>query len=264
MEKIEDEDTNNANSANNTLPHDEHDEQDDDETVMRVKNQTTPNMLLLEDGTFDELPTHIHRALESLRKNRPSKMHILKVLVYIVSLESGFHTIDDSEPFNIASGCFNIDNIKKNIGYVSDISQDDTVLIKLSLTESSTDNNYMLMTRDIGDALCITFSHQGQPGKSIYLSASRYVLNAKLMEPAKCLNNLKELSMKLKDFLFTPIRNRHFESNNELFPSLNGLPPEVVWMIFNKLNVISLRNLSKTCLRMNSETKNYRQSRGYV
>lgn len=223
-------------------------------------------MLLLEDGTLDELPIHIHQALVSLRNKRPSKMHILRTLVYVVSLEAGFHTIDDSEPFNVATGCFNKNNIKKNIGFVSNISQDDTVLVKLSLTDdpSKDDDNFKLLTRETGDALCITFSQQNRPGKSIYLSASRFVLNAKLMDPAKCLNNLKELSMKLKDCLFSPIRNSYFESNNEIFPSLNGLPSEVQWMIFSKLNRSSIRNLSMTCSRLNVETGNYRRTRGFV
>lgn len=224
--------------------------------MMQAKNESTTDMLLLEDGTFNELPTHIHRAFECLRNNRPNKMHILRALVYIVSLESGFHIIDRTEIFNNKSGCFNILNVKKNIKFVSEMSQDETVLIKLALTE--TDNNYKLLTREIGDALCITFSHGNNPGKSLYVSASRYVLNATLKEPSKCFNNLKELSFKLKEFLFTPIRNCSLESNSESFPSLIGLPAEVVWMIFNKLNKRSLQNLSRTCMQMNSEIKNFR------
>lgn len=232
---------------------------------MQAKSRSTTDMLLLEDGTFKELPEHIHQALASLRIKRPSKMHILRALVYIVSLESGFHTVDSTETFNNKSGCFNIVNVKKYIGHVNDISQDETVLIKLSLTDTSTDNNYFkLLTREIGDALCITFSCGNQPGKSIYMSASRYVLNATLNEPTKCLNNLKELSFKLKEFIFTPIRNNSLASNNESYPSLIGLPSEVVWMVFNKLNRLSLRNLSQTCMQMNNEIKNYKGFRGFV
>ncbi len=230
----------------------------------KAKTESTTNMLLLEDGTFSALPTHIHQAFKSLQNKRPNKMHILRVLVYIVSLESGFHTVDRTEPFDYKSGCFNIENVKKNIRFINEISQEETVLIKLSLTESTTDNNYKLLTREIGDALCITLSNGNQPGKSIYLSASRYVLNATLKEPAKCFNNLKELSFKLKELIFTPIRNRSLESNTESFPSLIGLPSEVVWMIFKKSNKESLQNLSKTCMQMNSEIKNFKDFRGIV
>lgn len=226
--------------------------------MMQAKNESTTDMLLLEDGTFNELPTHIHRAFVSLRNNRPSKLHILRALVYIVSLESGFHKVDRTEIFNNKSGCFNIANVKKNIEFVSEMSQDETVLIKLALTATDTDNNYKLLTREIGDALCITFSYGNNPGKSVYVSASRYVLNATLNDPPKCFNNLKELSFKLKEFIFAPIRNYSLERNNESFPSLIGLPAEVVWMIFNKLNKRSLQNLSRTCMQMNSEIKNYR------
>lgn len=220
--------------------------------------ETTTDILLLEDGTFNELPTHIHRAFESLRNNRPNKMHILRALVYIVSLESGFHTVDNTETFDNKSGCFNIFNVKKNIKFINEMSQDETISIKLAFTETATDNNYKLLFREIGDALCITFSYRNQPGKSIYLSASRYVLSATLKEPPKCFNNLRELSFKLKEFIFTPIRNNSLESNSESFPSLIGLPSEVVWMIFNKLNRNSLLNLAKTCMQMNSEIKNFR------
>lgn len=228
--------------------------------MMQAKKESTTDMLLLQDGTFNQLPTHIHRAFECLRNNRPSKMHILRALVYIVSLESGFYTVDSTEPFNNKSGCFNIVNVKKNIDFVSKLSQDETVLTKLALTDVD-DCNYKLLTREIGDALCITFSYGNRPGKSIYLSASRYVLSATLKDPPKCFNNLNELSFKLKETIFTPIRNNSLESNNESFPSLIGLPSEVVWMVFNKLNQISLQNLSKTCMQMNNEIKNYRDSR---
>lgn len=232
--------------------------------MMQAKKESSTDMLLLEDGTFNELPTHIHRTFESLRNNRPSKMHILRALVYIVSLESGFHTVDRSELFDNKSGCFNISNVRKNIKFVNEIPQDETVLMKLALTDSATDNNYKLLTREIGDALCITFSYGSHPGKSAYLSASRYVLNATLKEPPKCFNNLKELSFKLKEFIFTPVRNVALESNTESFPSLIGLPSEVVWMVFNKLSKLSLQNLSRTCMQMNSEIKNYREFRGFV
>lgn len=231
---------------------------------MQTKKESTTDMLLLEDGTFNQLPTHIHRSFELVRNNRPSKMHILRALVYIVSLESGFHTVDRTEPFNNKSGCFNIENVKKNINFVSEISQDETVLIKLALTDSDTDNSYKLMTREIGDALIITFSYGNHSGKSYYLSASRYVLTATLKDPPKCFYNLKELSFKLKENIFTPVRNYSLESNNESFPSLIGLPSEVVWMIFNKINKRSLQSLSITCMQMNDEIKSFKNSRSNV
>lgn len=232
--------------------------------MMQTKKESTTDMLLLEDGTFNKLPDHIHQAFELLRNNRPSKMHILRALVYIVSLESGFHTVDSTEPFNNKSGCFNIANVKKNINFVSDISQDETVLIKLALTDSDTDNSYKLLTREMGDGLCITFSYGNHSGKSAYFSASRFVLRAALKDPPKCFNNLKELSFKLKENIFTPVRNYFLQSNNESFPSLIGLPSEVVWMIFNKINRVSLQNLSRTCMQMNNEIKSFKNSRSNV
>lgn len=230
------------------------------------KQESTTDMLLLEDGTFDALPIHIHRAFEALRLKRPSKMHILRALVFIVSLESGFHTLEKVENFDHKIGCFNKVNVEKNIKFVSQISQDETVLIKLDLTESVTENAYKLLTREIGDALCITFSYQNQPGKSIYLSASRYVLNATLKEPTKCFNNLKELSFKLKEFIFTPIRNYTLASCNKsgAFADIIGLPSEVVWLVFRKLDMTSLRNLATTCTQMNSEINSYKDVRGFV
>lgn len=226
--------------------------------TMQTKKESTMDMLLLEDGTFHELPSHILQALEALRHKRPSKMHILRALVYIISLESGFHTLESTVNFNNKSGSFNIVNIKNNIKFTDDIPQDETVLIRLTLYDSTTDNNYKLLTREIGDGLCITFSYENQPGKSIYLSASRYVLNATLKEPTKCFNNLKELSFKLKDKIFTPIRNNILESNkNEAFAALTGLPSEVLWIIFRKLRRPSLQNVAKTCIQMDTEIHEY-------
>jgi len=261
MEKI-DEDTNNT-TANDTLPHEVNDEA---MTKSNNKETTSSKLLLLEDGTFNELPIHIHQAIEALRFKRPSKMHILRALVYIISLESGFHPLESDLNFNPISGCFNVENVKENTKFVKDIPIEETVLTKLALTGSVAEKSFKLLTREIGDALCITFSHQNQPGKSIYLSASRYVLNATLKEPTKCFNNLKELSFKLKEYIFTPIRNETLASNNknEAFASLIGLPSEVVWLIYRKLDVASLRNLSRTCMQMNSEANNYRVSRGFV
>ncbi|KAJ6643722.1 hypothetical protein Bhyg_08687 [Pseudolycoriella hygida] len=122
----------------------------------------SPKMLLLEEATLNKLPTHIHQAFESLRKNRLSKTHVLRMLVYIVSLESGFHSIDNTDSFNNNCGCFNLRNVKKNIA-ISEIPQDETVLMRLSLSESTTDKGFKLLSRDIGDGLCITFSYEHQP-----------------------------------------------------------------------------------------------------
>lgn len=224
--------------------------------MMETKKESTTDMLLLEDGTFSRLPTHIHQAFELLREKRPSKVQILRALIYIVSLESGFHTIDNSESFNNKSGCFNIANVRKNINFIRDLPQDETVLITLALNESH--GEYKLFLRETHGAVLITFIYSNILGKSLFVSAYRYVLNSALEDPPKCFFSLKQLSFELKETIFTPVRNQSLESDQESFASLIGLPSEVVWMIFKYLDKKVLKNLSRTCKQMNSEIKNFK------
>jgi hypothetical protein len=85
---------------------------------------------------------------------------------------------------------------------------------------------------------------------SLALVMSRYVIHKKLnsANPAASFRNLNELSIKLKNEIFLPLRNNIFceSSCKTPYPSLHGVPENILLMIF-RYTPKDVAALSLTC-----------------
>lgn len=112
-----------------------------------------------------------------------------------------------------------------------------------------------------GDALCISFCFRDR-NESICLPVIEYIHDATTIElvrrsPIRCLKNMATLVTKVKASIITPIRNGVMSSAGLRFPSLIGLPREILWQLMKRLDLISLQNISHTCTYMRNETRIY-------
>jgi hypothetical protein len=96
------------------------------------------------------------------------------------------------------------------------------------------------------DSLCITLTGKNVPGKSLYLPVSRYVPLLKKQNKPACFRNLRELSIKLKNQIFLPIRDGILMTFNCFVPSLQGIPTEIFDMILSSLDKAAVIELSLT------------------
>jgi F-box domain len=86
--------------------------------------------------------------------------------------------------------------------------------------------------------------------RSLALSFSRYVVNKfNVKNLASNFRNLRELSIRVKNDLFLPLRNDIFalSLNNSPYPSLNGVSYDVILMITKYLSFRDVLSLSITC-----------------
>lgn len=131
-----------------------------------------------------------------------------------------------------------------------------------------------LVARNIfnSDAICITFSNGNGTGQSVVLPVKRYVrfdgaverpmaIN-QLNDPANTLTNIKELAHKIKSSIIIPIRNGVMNEGGYLFGGLDGMPRDVLWLLFERFDLQSLQNISRVCLRLRSEVVAFIEATG--
>lgn len=141
-----------------------------------------------------------------------------------------------------------------------------TFTIYLKLLNFS-DERLVLIIRKIvnGDALCISFCFRDR-NESICLPVTEFVRSndeiANAIEqiqcsPVECLRNIDLLVNKIKSKIITPIRNAVMHSAGLRFPSVIGLPKEILWHLMKRLDLKSLQSLSHTCTYMRDEIRIY-------
>lgn len=113
-----------------------------------------------------------------------------------------------------------------------------------------------------GDFLCLTFATPRRvdiPGMSILLPVARYVPLVNLQKLSLSFQNLKELTLKLKNNLLVPVRAALcLDEDVTMYPSLSGLPNEIVAMLLVKyLDKKTALQLSASCSRLRMLTKTY-------
>jgi hypothetical protein len=98
------------------------------------------------------------------------------------------------------------------------------------------------------DSLCLTLTGRngGSGGCSLYLPVSRFVPLVKRDNKPACFRNLKELSIKMKNLMFTPVRDETLMAFNCFVPALQGVPEEIFGKILNSLTKAELVELSLT------------------
>lgn len=231
--------------------------------VVPIKQQTVHNLnvvLTLDDSTATNIPAHLLRMVREQSAAaagiRRTKSDVLAMLVYVVALECGFVSVTHPELKSTQTVAkpwtsFHCDIVRQFCDCLPCDYRNDTIngysarLVLLQLSE----RDCLLVARDIGDGLCITFSvclsNGEQLARSLYLSAGRYVLRTQFVDASfgKCVQNLKELSYRVKNELFVPIRigiltdKLVFVEWRGLFAGLMGLPNELLSKILSMMTI---------------------------
>lgn len=227
-------------------------------------------MITLDNSTSVEIPRYLIKLFYSANKicgNHRTKSDILAWLIYALALECGFVTLSHlnlNDERKMAKPWASYNNIFVNkfcdqlpSAYRCDnINGYETQLILYQLSN----NKCYFIAREIGDGLCITLcvtlSNGEYFARSMYLSIGRYVIrtqwnNEKML--VKCFQNLKELSGRVKNEIYMPIRmalladklvTAHIRS---LFAGLLGMPNELLLKLFTILSFDDRKNVSKSC-----------------
>lgn len=228
--------------------------------------------LLVEDSTKSQLSKYLARLLQHFVRRYQKEIEIsafdfLFMTVYSVALETGFipegHRIlymsSRLQPI-FASYDSNVSWLFSGIvpeNYYSRSSRS----YRLDLHLLGSDERCSLVGIKSGDLLILTFTaphRKDAPGQSIILPVARYIPLVNLYKLGLCFQNLKELSLKLKNSLFIPIRVTLCEDQNAImYPSFGGLPDEIVAMVVKYLDKKAALRLSATCTRFRELTKIY-------
>lgn len=229
--------------------------------VSSTRNQ---NCLLIEDSTNDELPHHLTATLDVLGNQRLNKTDILAALIYTLALESGFiPVLETTAPeFQCSTSwaySFHVNLVEYFAGIALPPKIDDCSYQFILKLHDFSDRVCILVARELGDALCVSFSFDTKPGVSVFLPASRYILHTKLYGRsfARCITNTKNLACKLRDTLFVPIRNQIQSELGMSFFGFIGIPNEIRQEIMSYLNCNDLKRLSCSCKLLQQEVKEY-------
>lgn len=224
-------------------------------------------LLLIEDSTKDEVPTHLATLLKILEPRRPSRADILAIVVYAHALESGFYPSGIVQAGPRIETCWSYSFNTQFVQTFSSVLPDhyhgyDLGSYEFQLELFSHSRQFcLLLARETDDRLCINFITEQRAHSVIVLPVSRYITRQSLQSPAKCLQNVKELSMRLRGELFLPMRNAVLAAETSLYPGLLGLPVELQRIIFDYLDLQSLQQLAITCVSMCNQVYALKQFR---
>ncbi|XP_075163951.1 nutcracker [Haematobia irritans] len=227
---------------------------------------------------MDGIPLHLENILKHFEGTTLSQAELIFLIAYAVSLESGFVSqegYEESERYLIRPSP-TASYHSKNVLRLSRIppkyvKMEDSIRFSLKLytfvdlKETSPDEIYSLLVGFVsGDFLILSLSPAnttGARGYSIALSIGRYVLATHRKDKPlfQRFRKLDELSLFLRDSLFTPMRNQHLRSLEAyMYPSLEGIPPEMYDNILKYLNRNQLRillNVNKTLYNLTACSK---------
>nr|XP_019541704.2 protein nutcracker [Aedes albopictus] len=229
--------------------------------------------LLVEDSTKSQLSKHLARLLQRFVQRYQQELEIssfdlLFMTVYSVALETGFipegHRIlymsSRLQPI-FASYDSNVVWLFSGIVPENFYSRS-TRSYRLDLHLLGSDERCSLVGIKSGDLLVLTFTTPNRvdiPGRSIILPVARYIPFVNLHKLGLCFQNLKELSLKLKNNIFVPIRDALCQDDDAItYPSLGGLPDEVVALLVKYLDKKTALQLSASCSRFRELMKHYR------
>ncbi|XP_055603001.1 uncharacterized protein LOC129751487 [Uranotaenia lowii] len=221
---------------------------------------------LVEDSTRTQLSAPLARLLAGFidlyqNERELNSFDMLFVAIYCISLEMGFlpdgHRIQDQHSVfqpRYASYDRRVMRIFSDI-VPTDFYDRTNRSYRLNLYMPGSEEQCSLVGVGSGDFLCLTFTVPKRAdisGKSTLLSVSRYVPVLNFRRLNLTFQNLKELSQRLKNELFIPVRDvLCLDEDIPIYPSLNGLPDEVVAsLLVRYLDKNSSRRLAATCSRL--------------
>lgn len=217
-----------------------------------------PSVILIEDSTLNEIPVHLEKILKNvITQTKPSQSDLLFSVLYGIALEVGF--ICDEKNLtstNVVihhnwSFTFNNELTEKYSQLPTNWCQFDGLINTIQLTMPNINKeSYNMMSLKSGDFIIVTLvppQNSQRPKNSVCLSISRYVPLQNYKEISRCFRNLKELTIKVKNELFLPLRNDIYLTAQCLNPSLLGVPQEVLYCILRYLNQSNKAHLARTC-----------------
>lgn len=231
-------------------------------------NDSSP--LTLDETTSEAFPKHLSNILERLNLKVTTKYHIVMILIYTLAIECGFYPFQlmdrSNEDFLWKSNLtFSKKLMEKFSNYAEDLIPMDEQNYRIILGFSNFVVKLILNGTISGDLLIITFTidaHQKEQGKSIVISVPRYLplplQNRQSTIGPSNFRNLKELSFKMKEFVFVPIRSILLYYRDDcIYPHLLGIPAEVRRIISSYLNVHDELQLSACCQQLRAEYKEF-------
>lgn len=238
--------------------------------------------ITLDQSTSTEIPYHLHSCLSSLKDRRGfcTQFNAMLSLVISTALECGFigdWNRGESLSQYVMNWSYSFDrNILIDLSNIpKDLVDDgvDEVQIRLSYTLS----RRFLIRLDIlksADLIIIVARHCNENStikstKSVAISVSRYVIRNRLSEDcyASSFQNLKELSIKLKNEIFLPLRDEiyTFLDCKMLYPSLLGIPDDILLLIFKRyLKTKDICSLSLCCRSLHKISSPYLRNKSKI
>lgn len=212
--------------------------------------------------------------LQCLGKNA-SKFQVVQALTIALGLESGF--IGDwcfcdgvENAYNISWTSFIDRRLLENFSTLKpakDRDDEDTHQILRFKFSLAPQNEIIFHCLESGDLLIFSVVHSLFPDSSITstrslaISMNRYFVTSKLnpVNFPNCFRNLRELSVKVKNELFLPIRNDIFSKSSckSIYPSLHGIPDDCILLIFKYLKLKDVISLGKSCKSIHEKSVPY-------
>lgn len=216
-------------------------------------------LLTLAESSIRELPRHTCKLLNYLLRTHPNhtQYDLFNALLLSCASEVGF--IGDWNSISLDAYCLNTRySVERNL--IEDVA---TWPPAYQFTNAynrfkfrfchKMDREVMVYSLDSGEMILLTGQLIDnsiiQVGSSTTVSLPRFVpykhLNLNSL-PAS-FRNLRELSMKLKNQLFLPLRNEIFSEMNCTSPSLAGIDEDMIRVILKKLKRKDIISLASTC-----------------
>uniref|UniRef100_A0A1I8P4M1 F-box domain-containing protein n=1 Tax=Stomoxys calcitrans TaxID=35570 RepID=A0A1I8P4M1_STOCA len=237
-----------------------------DMSLTEVKNL---DCLLVADTCMECVCQPLENLLQHLEGSKPSQAELIFILVYAVALESGFVSLKTLQSnksmikYLPATSSYHSKNVLC-LSLLPPLYIKSEGLERFSLKLRSLIDVEMQTEEDVfsllvgfvcGDYIILTLSPSnstGANGFSVALPIGRYVLSmhSKNKPVFQRFRKLHELSLVLRDKLFTPMRNQHLcRLAAVIYPSLNGMPPELYdnilkYLSYNQLKILA--NVNKT------------------
>lgn len=218
---------------------------------------------MIDQSSSLAIPNYLIKLLKSFRN--PSKFQIMELLVLSCAIETGFLCegdgygcfINKPAAYNVSWSNFTDRRIFDDFTNCKLLLQNDdieTIKLKFCLEESNSEIS--LSCFESGDLIVSSVNRlvpRGYPvasTRSVALSMNRYIVTKKLNASSpSSFRNLRELSVKVKEKLFLPIRDEIFthSSCTLLYPALSGISDDCLLLMLEFLTLKDVIRLSSTC-----------------
>lgn len=203
-------------------------------------------MLCLEEATVDDVPLSLKSLISSLPPDSFNAKEIFTVILYIVSIESGFTWNIELEDIPLHHRTYSFD--VRRIRSIPTHSYD---------AWSTTCDNFekILYLGGVEDFKCKLVATPWMNNMVVHISSAEsllcfssiYIVPDYIQQSVPKFEKLKELITKLRNDLFHPMRSYILTEASIANPSSLGLPIEIIVKIVRYLSVKDFLNLCSTC-----------------